>query len=121
MNEGFILPLTFIMGSISWRFILATLYLPNTKTWTTEDILKPLVAVHLFRYMSLSLLIPGLTTVYGILPKVHVYRLAGGDVLTSLLSMLALMALYRGWKNAKLFDKKKKTKLQFFKNLIEKA
>jgi len=97
---GFLLPLTFILGSISWRFILGTLYFPRVKNkeYDIFEILKPLVAIHCFRYMSMSLLIPGLTTAYSILPSSHIYRLALGDIGASLLAMLTLFSLHREWK-----------------------
>lgn len=102
LHQGLLLPLTFILGSISWRFILGVLYFPKVKEKELDiyEILKPLVAIHLFRYMSMSLLIPGLTTAYSILPKTHIFRLAAGDIGASLLAMLTLTALYRRWKYA---------------------
>lgn len=95
MSYGYLLPLTFVFGSISWRFLLATLYFPSFKYMSTVNLMKPLVAVHLFRYISFSLLIPGLTTAGQILPQSHIYRLAGGDVLCSLLAMLTLFLMHR--------------------------
>ena len=97
---GLLLPLTFILGSISWRFILGTLYIPRVRSKELDifDVLKPLVAIHCFRYMSMSLLIPGLTTAYSILPTTHIYRLAFGDIGASLLAMLTLFSLHREWK-----------------------
>lgn len=93
---GYLLPLTFVFGSISWRFLLGTLYFPSFQDkWTTKELLKPLVAVHLFRYISLSLLIPGLTTASKILPQSHIYRLVAGDVLCSILAMITLLLLYK--------------------------
>jgi len=105
LHQGLLLPLTFILGSISWRFILGVLYFPKVKEKELDiyEILKPLVAIHLFRYMSMSLLIPGLTTAYSILPKMHIYRLAAGDIGASLLAMLTLTALYRRWHKAHIF------------------
>ena len=105
LHQGLLLPLTFILGSISWRFILGVLYFPKVreKDFDFYDTLKPLVAIHLFRYMSMSLLIPGLTTAYSILPKAHIFRLAAGDIGASLLAMLTLTALYRRWKKAYIF------------------
>ena len=100
MHYGYLLPLTFIFGSISWRFLLGTLYFPSFKDWSTADLMKPLVAVHLFRYISFSLLVPGLTTASQILPQSHIYRLAGGDVLASVLAMLTLFLLHKKHKFA---------------------
>ena len=99
-QPGLLLPLTFLLGSISWRFILGVLYFPNVKHWDVYEVLKPLVAIHLFRYMSMSLLIPGLTTAYSILPRSHIFRLAAGDIGASFLAMATLLALYRRWKFA---------------------
>ncbi len=95
MHYGYLLPITFVFGSISWRFLLGTLYFPSFKDWSTADLMKPLVAVHLFRYISFSLLVPGLTTAAKILPQSHIYRLAGGDVLASILAMLTLFLLHK--------------------------
>lgn len=95
-SYGFFLPLTFIFGSISWRFLLGTLYFPAFEDkWTTKELIKPLVAVHLFRYISLSLLIPGLTTAADILPQSHILRLALGDALCSVLAMITLLLLHK--------------------------
>lgn len=100
MHEGLLLPLAFVFGSVSWRFLLTVIYLPNFKDWSIEQLLQPLVAIHMFRYISISLLVPGLTTASVILPSSHIYRLAGGDVACSLISMLTLTAFYRKWKIA---------------------
>lgn len=98
---GYLLPITFICGSISWRFLLGTLYFPAFQgKWTTAELIKPLVAVHLFRYISFSLLIPGLTTASEILPPSHIYRLVAGDVTASFLAMITLLALHKKWKYA---------------------
>lgn len=100
MYYGYLLPVTFVFGSISWRFLLGTLYFPSFKHLSTANLMKPLVAVHLFRYISLSLLVPGLTTAGRILPQSHIYRLAGGDVLASVLAMLTLFLLHKQHKYA---------------------
>ena len=65
--------------------------------------LRPFVAIHLFRYISLSLLIPGITKAGAILPQSHIYRLAAGDVASSVLAMCALTALYLNWKRSLYF------------------
>lgn len=103
MHYGLLLPLTFIFGSISWRFLITTVVLPTIKNQKINHILRPFVAIHLFRYISLSLLIPGITKAGAILPQSHIYRLAGGDVLSSILAMVALTALYLKWKKALYF------------------
>lgn len=100
MHEGLLLPMAFVFGSVSWRFLLTVIYLPNFKDWTTEQLLQPLVAIHMFRYISISLLVPRLTTASEILPISHIYRLAGGDIACSLISMLTLTAFYKKWKIA---------------------
>lgn len=100
MHEGLLLPLAFVFGSVSWRFLLTVIYFPNFKNWTIERLLQPLIAIHLFRYISISLLVPKLTTASEILPASHIYRLAGGDIACSLISMLTLTAFYKKWKVA---------------------
>ncbi|MFK7932299.1 MAG: hypothetical protein AB8G22_02240 [Saprospiraceae bacterium] len=74
--------------------------LPTIQPWNINRLLRPFVAIHLFRYISLSLLIPGITKAGAILPQSHIYRLAGGDVASSLLAMCALTALYLKWDKA---------------------
>ncbi len=101
-NLGWILPITFLFGSISWRFIIGTIFLPQFKSWTTQQLLKPLVSVHLFRYVSLSLLIPGLTTANDILPKSHIIRLASWDVICAILAMLVLVSIHKAWKSTRI-------------------
>jgi hypothetical protein len=63
-------------------------------------LIQPLVAIHLFRYISISLLIPGMTTAYELLPYSNLVRLAGGDIACAFLSMITLMAFHRNWKSA---------------------
>ncbi|RMG82163.1 MAG: hypothetical protein D6714_11785 [Bacteroidetes bacterium] len=100
MKLGWLLPVTFLFGTVSWRFILATLYLPNFKDWTARQLIQPLVAIHLFRYISISLLIPGMTKAYELLPHSSLVRLAGADIACALLSMISLYALHTNRKNA---------------------
>lgn len=95
MSYGYLLPITFVFGSISWRFLLATLYFPSFKYLSTVNLMKPLIAVHLFRYISWSLLVPGLTTAGQILPQSHIYRLAAGDITCSVLAMLTLFLMHK--------------------------
>lgn len=101
-NSGWLLPVTFLFGSISWRFIIGTIFLPQFKAWSTQQLLKPLVSIHLFRYVSLSLLIPGLTTAKEILPASHIMRLAIWDICCAIFAMLVLTSLYRSWKISRI-------------------
>lgn len=103
LETGYLIPLTFIFGSISWRFLIATVIMNFLKDWDVKEILKPFICIHLFRYISLSLLVPGLTTVGEILPYNHVLRLAIGDVCCSILAMASLFFLHKKWKGAMIF------------------
>ena len=103
ISTGYLIPLTFIFGTISWRFLIATVFLDYFKHWETKKLIKPFICIHLFRYISLSLLVPGLTSIGEILPYSHVLRLAIGDVSCSILSMISLTFLYKKWKGAMIF------------------
>ena len=94
-NYGMLVPLSFIMGTISWRFLIATVFLENFKSWPIEKIIMPFICIHLFRYISISLMIPGLTSIGEILPFYDVLRLTLFDVACSILSMLSLFFLHK--------------------------
>jgi len=91
-NYGMLVPLSFIFGTISWRFLIATVYLENFKSWPIEKLIMPFICIHLFRYISISLMIPN-----------DVLRLTLFDVACSVLSMLSLMFLHKKWKGAMIF------------------
>lgn len=102
-NYGLLVPLSFIFGTISWRFLIATVFLENFKEWPVEKLIMPFICIHLFRYISISLMIPGLTSIGEILPFNDVLRLTLFDVACSILSMLSLLFLHKKWKGAMIF------------------
>ena len=103
LHAGLLVPLTFIFGTLSWRILITTVYLENFKEWPIKKLIMPFLCIHLFRYISISLLVPGLTSIGEILPFNDVLRLALFDVGCSLLSMLSLLFLYKNWKGGMFF------------------
>ena len=103
LHIGLLVPLTFIFGTISWRFLISTVFLANFKDWELKKLIMPFICIHLFRYISISLLIPGLTSIGEILPYSDVLRLALFDVSCSILSMLSLLFLHNNWRGAMIF------------------
>lgn len=99
-HYGYLLPITFVFGSISWRFLITTVILPIIGHWDMQKLIRPFVAIHLFRYISLCLLVPGLTTAGQILPVSHIHRLAAGDIMSSIIAMCSLTALHLRWNKA---------------------
>lgn len=103
LHAGLLIPLTFVFGTISWRFLISTIYLAHFKNWEIKKLIMPFVCIHLFRYISISLLVPGLTSIGEILPFNDVLRLALFDVTCSVLSMLSLLFLHNNWRGGLFF------------------
>src|SRR5215472_18733188 len=72
--------------------ILTNLYiLPRLRVMNREEALIPLVAPHMFRFVGLSFLVPGVVS--SSLPSAFASPAAYGDLVAALLAVIATLAL----------------------------
>ncbi len=86
-----ILPLSVTLGLIASGLIGIWYVWPRMRTASARDALIPLILPHCFRYLGLSFLIHGVTTVP--LDTRFSFPTAYGDLLTALLALASVVAL----------------------------
>lgn len=87
--------LQFSLSLLVYSVIAKWYVAPRLARWPLGDALVPLLLLHTFRHMGLVFLLPGFTG--GRLPDEFAVPTAYGDLLTGLLSLLAIFALHRRW------------------------
>jgi hypothetical protein len=90
-----ILLLSVVMGLVSFGLIGKWYVVRALSGRVLGEALKPLLLLHTFRYVSLALLINGVTSVE--LDVRFIYPAAFGDLLAAVLAMVSLGALGGGW------------------------
>ncbi len=90
-----LLPLSLTMGLIAYGLIARWYALPALKTIPIKDALTLLILPHLFRYVGLAFLVPGVTDIP--LDARFANSAAYGDLLAALLGFLAIFALRLNW------------------------
>src|SRR6266545_5360307 len=81
--------------------IAARLYvIPRLHEWSPRSVLLPILLLHSTRHFGLMFLAPGAT--YPGMPMTFAYPAAFGDLLAALLALLAIAAVARGWKAARM-------------------
>jgi hypothetical protein len=74
--------------------LVAKLYIwPRLRTLERDDALLPLVVPHAFRFVGLSFLVPGVVSPS--LPSAFAALAAYGDLIATILAIIAAVALYR--------------------------
>jgi hypothetical protein len=81
-------------GFLSWG-VVATLYIwPSLKDLALADAARPILILHSFRYLGLAFLVPGVVSPD--LSAVFARPAANGDIISSLLALIALAGLSTG-------------------------
>ncbi len=95
MVIGTILPLSIVLGLLSYSLIAKWYVMPQLVGMPRANALTPLLLFHSFRYIGLAFLIPGVTS--EILDSRFAIPAAYGDLLAALLALIAIMALRLRW------------------------
>ncbi len=98
MEPVAIFGLQFILSLVVWGLIAKWLLAPWLENKSPHDALFWLTLPHAFRYIGLVFLVPGV--VARPLPDAFATPAAYGDLVTSVLALLALIALRTGWAGA---------------------
>ena len=98
MNIGYILPMSIVMGLISYGLMAKWYVMPWAKDKSLADALTPLLFLHTFRFIGMSFLIEGVTS--QALDSRFADPAAYGDLLAAVLALIAIFALRSNWKTA---------------------
>ena len=98
MSPQAIFGLQFVLSLLVFALLAKWLLAPWLARQTRREALFWLTLPHAFRYIGLVFLVPGV--VAQPLPSDFANPAAYGDLLTSILALLALVALRTGWKGA---------------------
>jgi len=98
MDIGYILPISMIMGAISYSLIAKWYVMPWARQRSLTKALTPLLLLHSFRFIGMAFLIEGVTA-QALDPR-FADPAAYGDLLAAVLALLALAALHSNWKAA---------------------
>ena len=98
MRSELILPISFMMGTISYFLIAKWYVMPWARQRSLSEALTPILLFHSFRYIGLTFLIEGVTT--QALDLRFAEPAAYGDLLAAGLALVALFALRASWKVA---------------------
>lgn len=75
----------------AWGIVAARYIWPELRLRTRADALRPLLILHSFRFIGLSLLIPGVVSPD--LPRAFAHAAAYGDIIALILALLSLLLL----------------------------
>ena len=95
MVIGTILPLSIVLGLLSYSLIAKWHVMPQLVGMPRANALTPHLLLHSFRYIGLAFLIPGVTS--EILDSRFAIPAGYGDLLAALLALIAIMALRLRW------------------------
>lgn len=103
MPTELVLPISMAMALIAWSLIFAWYVHPVLKRQSLDLAVRPLLLLHLFRYVGLMFLIPGVTAEP--LDPRFATPAAYGDLVAALLALAALAAfqIQRSWGIAALW------------------
>jgi hypothetical protein len=94
VNSGAFFGLSVLMGFAAFGMVTKIYLLPPLKAMRREHALTALVIPHVFRFMGLCFLIPGV--VAASLPRAFAAPTAYGDLIAAILAIMATLALYGG-------------------------
>lgn len=83
---------------IAWSVVSALYIWPTLRGRPREEALQPLLAIHLFRFIGLAFIVPGVVSPD--IPMAFARSAAYGDIITAALALLALATLRSGWGSA---------------------
>ncbi|NIQ39703.1 MAG: hypothetical protein GTN81_14110 [Proteobacteria bacterium] len=91
MNMNFILPLSIVLGLLTYSLIAKWYVMPALSRRPKGQALIPLLLPHCFRYIGMAFLIPGVTA--EVLDPRFANPAAWGDLLAAVLALIAIIAL----------------------------
>ncbi len=96
--ENLYLPISIAIGLVAFGLAARWYLMPWARRRSLKDALTPLLLFHSLRYVGLAFLLPGVTS--AALDPRFANPAAYGDLLASLLALVALLALRLEWKLA---------------------
>ena len=99
MNPAQYFALQWVWFLIAWTAIAVLFVAPRVSRLEAREALSIWIAPHLFRVLGVGLLVPNLSPG---LPGSFAASTAIGDSVTSVLALLSLIALHRGWARARV-------------------
>lgn len=80
-----------LLSFIAWGVVMSQYVWPRLRGRPRVEALRPLLTLHSFRFIGLAFLVPGVVS--PALPLAFAHSAAYGDIVTSLLALLSLLAL----------------------------
>ena len=91
MDVQLLFGISVAFGFVAWAVVTVFYIWPELRTRSRIEALRPLLALHGFRFIGLSFLVPGVVSAD--LPIAFARDAAYGDVVAAILALLALTAL----------------------------
>lgn len=91
MNELEIIGLSVLLCFIASSIVAANFITPHLQAWSREDAIKALAAPHMFRFVGLAFLMPGVVS--PTLSPAFANPAAYGDLTAAILAMIAVLGL----------------------------
>lgn len=98
MDPSRVLPVQFALSLIGYGIVYWTLLRPRLNALDARTALMILGAPQLFRHLGANLLVEGVVSPE--MPAAFAQKTAAGDVLTVVLAMIGMLALYNRWRFA---------------------
>jgi len=96
MNNVTIFWLQLLLSCIVCAIVMAWYVWPYLTKLTRSSALIPLLFVHVFRYLGMTLLVPGMVDAK--LPREILFNTAYGDLIAALLALVSIFALRGNWR-----------------------
>ncbi len=93
MNTRALLGLSVLMSATAFGFVVSAYLWPRLRLLEQDSALRALVVPHIFRFIGLSFLVPGVVS--PALPSGFAVPAAYGDIVAALLALAATVALSR--------------------------
>src|SRR5262249_59681756 len=91
MNDQAIIGLSVLLCFVAFGIVAATYITPRLRAWSREEAIKALAAPHMFRFVGLAFLMPGVVS--PTLTPEFAYPAAFGDLAAALLAIIAVLGL----------------------------
>ena len=98
MDNQIVIATSLMMGLLAWGLVARWYVLPALANRPRTEALVPLILPHVFRYIGLAFLLPGVVATD--IDARFTHPAAFGDLAAALLALLALAALRMRWKAA---------------------
>jgi hypothetical protein len=76
---------------IAWGIVAARYIWPELRVYQRSEALRPLLILHIFRFIGLTFLVPGVVSPD--LPSAFAHSAAYGDIIAAILALLSLLLL----------------------------